>query len=121
MPSIETIHPVTVKEIGTIDINATLNFKDGDKPVFTGTTPENAKYMLVFEEWRTDGGDGLVLTNGLMMMNIMVMIKTITTFDKNKTYHYNLFVQPTHNAGSEGWVFGPHTKLIINGKEVTYV
>lgn len=120
MPSIETIHPVMVKEIGTIEINnATLKFKDGDKPVFTGTTPENAKYMLVFEEWRTDGE----WTRSDKWFNDDEHHgndKTITTFDKNKTYHYNLFVQPTHNAGSEGWVFGPHTKLIINGKEVTY-
>lgn len=120
MPSIETIHPVTLKEIGTIEINnVTLSFKDGEKPIFTGTTPEDAKYMLVFEEWRTDGEwtrSEEWFNNDEHHGND----KTINTFDKNKTYHYNLFVQPTHAAGEEGWVFGPHTKLIINGKEVSY-
>lgn len=120
MPSIETIHPVALKEIGTIEINnATLNFKDGEKPVFTGITPEDAKYMIVFEEWRTDGEwtrSEEWFNNDEHHGND----KTINTFDKNKTYHYNLFVQPTHAAGEEGWVFGPHTKLIINGKEVSY-
>lgn len=120
MPSIDTIHPVSLKEIDTIEINnASLNFKDGDKPVFTGTTPKDAKYMLVFEEWRTDGEwtrSEEWFNNDEHHGND----KTITAFDKNKTYHYNLFVQPTHEAGSEGWVFGPHTKLIINGKEVSY-
>lgn len=120
MPSIDTIHPVTLKEIGTIEINnATLNFKDGEKVVFTGTTPEDAKYMLVFEEWRTDGEwtrSEEWFNNDEHHGND----KIINTFEKNKTYHYNIFVQPTHEAGREGWVFGPNTKLIINGKEVSY-
>ena len=48
--------PATQKEIELIEINnATLTFKDGAKPVFTGTTPNDAPYALVFEEWRTDG------------------------------------------------------------------
>ena len=47
---------VEQKEIPVVEINnATLTFKDGDKPVFTGTTPNDAPYALVFEEWRTDG------------------------------------------------------------------
>ena len=47
---------VEQKEIPVVEINnATLTFKDGDKPVFTGTAPDDAPYALVFEEWRTDG------------------------------------------------------------------
>lgn len=47
---------VPQKEIPVVEINnATLTFKDGDEPVFTGTTPNDAPYALVFEEWRTDG------------------------------------------------------------------
>ncbi|MGN0509451.1 MAG: leucine-rich repeat protein, partial [Ruminococcus sp.] len=48
--------PVEQKEIEVVEINnATLTFMDGDKPEFTGTTPDGAPYVLVFEEWRTDG------------------------------------------------------------------
>ena len=39
--------PVEPKEIEVIEINnATLAFKDGDKPVFTGTVPENDQYAF---------------------------------------------------------------------------
>lgn len=56
IPAIDTIHPATPKEIETVEINnATLSFKDGDKPVFTGSVPDGAKYVLAFEEWKTDG------------------------------------------------------------------
>ena len=112
--------PVEQKEIEFVEINnATLTFKDGDKPVFTGTTPDGAPYVLVFEEWRTDGewtrsdewfndddhhGDD----------------KDITAFDKNKIYNYNLYLKTTAEGSEDGWYFGPNTKLKINGKEVSF-
>ena len=111
---------VPQKEIEVVEINnATLTFMDGDKPVFTGTTPDGAPYVLVFEEWRTDGewtrsdewfndddhhGDD----------------KDITAFDKNKIYNYNLYLKTTAEGSEDGWYFGPNTKLKINGKEVSF-
>lgn len=111
---------VEQKEIPVVEINnATLTFKDGDKPVFTGTTPDDAPYVLVFEEWRTDGewtrsdewfndddhhGDD----------------KVITAFDKNKSYKYGLYLLINAEGSEEGWYFGTNTKLKINGKEVSF-
>jgi len=111
---------VPQKEIEVVEINnATLTFMDGDKPVFTATTPARAPYVLVFEEWRTDGewtrsdewfndddhhGDD----------------KDITAFDKNKSYNYNLYLKTTAEGSEDGWYFGQNTKLKINGKEVSF-
>ena len=121
--TIKPTKPVEKKEIEVIEINnATLTFNDGDKPVFTGTTPDGAKYVLVYEAWKTDGegissaeffndDDHLTVWGG----------KLITTFDKNKTYTYMLYLKTTAEAGEDGWFFGPNTKLKINGNEVAFV
>ena len=42
--------------------NATLTFKDGDKPVFTGTVPENDQYAFRCEWWSLDENTGIVST-----------------------------------------------------------
>lgn len=48
--------PATQKEIELIKIyGSTISIWAGDEPEFTGTTPNDAPYALVFEEWRTDG------------------------------------------------------------------
>lgn len=106
-----------------VEINgATLNFKDGDKPVFTGTIPDDAKYMIVYEAWKTDG-EG-ISSDELFNYNDHLPIwggKLITTFDKNKTYTYTFYFKTTAQSGEDSWVFGPNTKLKINGKEVEFV
>ena len=54
--AVKTIAPVSQKEIEFVEINnATLNFKDGDKPVFTGSVPDGAPYSRPYEAWQTDG------------------------------------------------------------------
>ena len=118
--TIKPTKPVQEQEIDVVEINnATLNFKDGDKPVFTGTISDN-RYKFV--AWRTnDAGissvdwfnndDHLSYWGG----------KLITTFDKNKTYTYELALVTSATGSDEGWIFGPSTKLKINGQEVEYV
>ena len=110
----------TQKEIPVVEIdNATLTFKDGDKPVFTGTISDDAPYALVFEEWRTDGE----WTRSDEWFNDAEhhgSDKDITAFDKNKSYNYNLYLKTTAEGSEEGWYFGSNTKLKINGKEVSF-
>ena len=120
--TIKPTKPVQEKEIDVVEINnATLKFNDGDKPVFTGTISDS-RYKFVFEAWRTnDAGissvdwfnneDHLPYWGG----------KLITTFDKNKTYTYELALVTSATGSDEGWIFGSHTKLKINGQEVEYV
>lgn len=125
VPAIKTIKPtkpVQKQEIDVVEINnVTLKFNDGDKPVFTGTISDT-RYKFVFEAWRTnDAGissvdwfnneDHLPYWGG----------KLITTFDNNKTYTYELALVTSATGSDEGWIFGSHTKLKINGQEVGYV
>jgi hypothetical protein len=117
--NVETIRPEATKEISVIEINnATLTFKDGDKPVFTGTTPDDAPYVLVFEEWRTDG-EWTRSDEWFNDADHHGNDKDITAFDKNKSYNYTFFIKTNYKAYEEGWCFGQNTKLKINGKEVS--
>ncbi|MGN0441125.1 MAG: hypothetical protein ACI4FO_00320, partial [Acutalibacteraceae bacterium] len=112
--------PTTQKEISVVEINnATLIFKEGDKPVFTGTTPDGAPYVLVFEEWRTDG-EWTRSDEWFNDADHHGDDKDINAFDKNKSYNYNLYLKTTAEGSEEGWYFGQNTKLKINGKEVSF-
>ena len=118
--NVDTINPKPAfKEIPVVEINnATLTFKDGDKPVFTGTTPDDAPYVLVFEEWRTDG-EWTRSDEWFNNADHHGNDKDITAFDKNKSYNYTFYIKTNHKAYEEGWCFGQNTKLKINGKEVS--
>lgn len=118
--NVDIINPKPAfKEISVVEINnATLTFKDGDKPVFTGTTPDDAPYVLVFEEWRTDG-EWTRSDEWFNNADHHGNDKDITAFDKNKSYNYTFYIKTNHKAYEEGWCFGQNTKLKINGKEVS--
>ena len=118
--NVDTIIPKPAfKEIPVVEINnATLTFKDGDKPVFTGTTPDDAPYVLVFEEWRTDG-EWTRSDEWFNDADHHGNDKDITAFDKNKSYNYTFYIKTNYKAHEEGWCFGQNTKLKINGKEVS--
>ena len=118
--NVDTIIPKPAfKEIPVVEINnATLTFKDGDKPVFTGTTPDDAPYVLVFEEWRTDG-EWTRSDEWFNNADHHGNDKDITAFDKNKSYNYTFYIKTNDKAYEEGWCFGQNTKLKINGKEVS--
>ena len=118
--NVDMINPKPAfKEIPVVEINnATLTFKDDDKPVFTGTTPDDAPYVLVFEEWRTDG-EWTRSDEWFNDADHHGNDKDITAFDKNKSYNYTFFIKTNYKAYEEGWCFGQNTKLKINGKEVS--
>ena len=105
--------PVEPKEIEVIEINnATLTFKDGDKPVFTGTVPENDQYAFRCEWWSLDENTGIVSTEPEWGGDIYN--KKITAFEAGKTYHYGVYVT-AYTAD-----ISPDAKLKINGQEVEY-
>lgn len=111
--NVETIRPETTKEISVSEINnATLTFKDGDKPVFTGTVPENDQYAFRCEWWSLDENTGIVSTEPEWGGDIYK--KKITAFDAGKTYHYGVYVT-AYTAD-----ISPDAKLKINGREVKY-
>ena len=111
-----TMTPTTVKVIDVVEINdATVSFKDGDKPVFTGTVPENDQYAFRCEWWSLDENTGIVSTEPEWGGDIYK--NKITAFEAGKTYHYGVYVVAVGYVESENttYVFGPNTKLKING------
>ena len=111
--NVETIRPEATKEISVIEINnATLTFNDGDKPVFTGTVPENDQYAFRCEWWSLDENTGIVSTEPEWGGDIYK--NKITAFEAGKTYHYGVYVT-AYTAD-----ISPDAKLKINGREVKY-
>lgn len=111
--NVETIRPQATKEISVIEINnATLTFKDGDKPVFTGTVPENDQYAFHCEWWSLDENTGIVSAEPEWGGDIYT--NKITAFESGKTYHYGVYVT-AYTAD-----ISPDAKLKINGREVEY-
>ena len=109
----------TVKVIDVVEVNGvTVSFKDGDKPVFTGSTPEGANYAFRCEWWELDSTTGLVSTEPEWGGDIYK--NKITSFKAGKTYRYGVFVSAYGDVGNTRYVFGPNTKLKINGKFVNY-
>lgn len=111
--NVETIRPEATKEISVIEINnATLTFKNGDKPVFTGTVPDDAPYAFRCEWWSLDENTGIVSTEPEWGGDIYK--NKITAFEAGKTYHYGVYVT-AYTAD-----ISPDAKLKINGRKVKY-
>ena len=111
--NVKTIRPQVTKEISVIEINnVTLTFKDGDKPVFTGTVPENDQYAFRCEWWSLDENTGIVSTEPEWGGDIYT--NKITAFETGKTYHYGVYVT-AYTAD-----ISPDAKLKIHGREVEY-
>lgn len=114
-----TMTPTTVKVIDVVEINnVTVSFKDGDKPVFTGKSPEGVKYAYNCEWWELDSKTGAISADFFSG----AYENKITAFEAGKTYHYGVYVKAVGYVESENttYVFGPNTKLKINGKFVNY-
>ena len=114
-----TMMPTTVKVIDVVEINnVTVSFKDGDKPVFTGKSPEGMKYAYNCEWWELDSKTGAISADFFSG----AYENKITAFEAGKTYHYGVYVKAVGYVESENttYVFGPNTKLKINGEFVNY-
>ena len=114
-----TMTPSTVKVIDVVEINdATVSFKDGDKPVFTGDVPDDVYYVLRAAWWELNSKTGAISADFFSG----AYENKITAFEAGKTYHYGVYVVAVGYVESENttYVFGPNTKLKINGEFVNY-
>lgn len=121
VPAVKTITASTVKVIDVVEINdASINFKDGDKPVFTGNVPDGANYALRAAWWELDSKTGLISTEPEWGSEIYE--NKISAFEAGKTYYYGVYVTAVGFVESENtsYIFGPDTKLKINGEFVNY-
>ena len=121
VPAVKTITASTVTVIDVVEINdATINFKDGDKPVFTGNVSDGANYALRAAWWELDSKTGLISTEPEWGSEIYE--NKITAFEAGKTYYYGVYVTAVGFVDSENtsYIFGPDTKLKINGEFVNY-
>ena len=116
--AIKKITPTVYQEkyIEEVEINnATISFKAGDKPVFTGKVSDEAPYVLRDESWETDGGNkGHHLGS---MWNDNNPDKLFNTFEGGKTYTYGIYFV---SYDYKGYFFTRDTKLKINGKYYNY-
>ncbi len=118
VPAVKTITASTVTVIDVVEINdVTVSFKNGDKPVFTGDVPDG-KYYYRAEWWELDSKTGAISADFFSG----AYENKITTFEAEKTYHYGVYVVSEGFVESENtsYIFGPDTKLKINGEFVNY-
>lgn len=101
------------QKIDLVEIDgATIDFKAGDKPVFTGTVPENSPNVLPqCEFWEGDDGSGV---NSYWFWDQNYK-NHIDAFESGITYTYGVYVK-----AARGYYFTQDTKLKINGKFYNY-
>ena len=116
LPHVKTMIPTESENPATIDLieihDVTVSFKDGDKPVFTGSVSENAAYAFRCEWWSLDSDTGILSTEPEWGGDIYT--NKITAFEAGKTYHYGVY-GTAYTAD-----ISPDAKLKINGREVNY-
>ena len=116
LPNVKTITPTESINPAVIDLieihDVTVSFKDGDKPVFTGSVSANAAYAFRCEWWSLDSDTGILSTEPEWGGDIYK--NKITAFEAGKTYHYGVYVT-AYTAD-----ISPDAKLKINGQEVNY-
>ena len=99
--------------------NATLSFKTGETPTFTAKVSDGYGdfYTLSCQDWSV----------GPWADSEQIIHATETsdeyafkTFEEGKKYNYSVFIDLTSEATKKNCKFDENTKLILNGKEVTY-
>lgn len=116
LPNVKTMIPIESDNPAAIDLieihDVTVSFKDGDKPVFTGSVSENAAYAFRCEWWSLDSDTGILSTEPEWGSDIYK--NKITAFEAGKAYHYGVYVT-AYTAD-----ISPDATLKINGQEVNY-
>ena len=116
LPNVKTMIPIESDNPAAIDLieinDVTVSFKDGDKPVFTGSVSENAAYAFRCEWWSLDSDTGILSTESEWGGDIYK--NKITAFEAGKAYHYGVYVT-AYTAD-----ISPDATLKINGQEVNY-
>ena len=99
--------------------NATLSFKTNETPTFTAKVSDGYGdfYTLSCQDWSV----------GPWADSEQIIHATETSdeyafkaFEKGKKYNYSVFIDLTSAAAEKNCKFDENTKLILNGKEVTY-
>lgn len=114
-----TLHYTTIIDVIEIS-DATLSFKAGDTPVFTGTVPESAPYYIDHEGW--DGSDGTGYTSSDYWNSRYDGTEgsfgtLITEFKDGVTYDYHIYLKLTEDGYNKGYRFDKDiTKLKLNGR-----
>ena len=99
--------------------NATLSFKTNETPAFTAKVSDGYGdfYTLSCQDWSVGPwADSDQIIHATETSDEYVF----KTFEKGKKYNYSVFIDLTSAAVEKNCKFDENTKLILNGKEVTY-
>ena len=114
IPAVESITSAAVQ-------NVDFSIQPGDAPKATAEVPDHdaGKYEIAYECWQEFEHNKPVAAwysdNGSHGS-----LPAITRFEAGKTYRYGVFVSANGDVGNVRYVFGPDTKLKINGNFVNY-
>ena len=116
--------PIERKAVKQIEISgATTEFKDGDRPIFSGKVPEGAPYRIYFEGWTS--ADGGVTSsedwNQRYGDHENSWGKLLESFESGVPYHYEVYIQLTDEGLEQGYYFDKdETSLVVNGQPVKF-
>ena len=95
---------------------ATIKFKVGDKPSFTGNV--TSPYVDIdHERWDADDKSGYGITSSDYRNN-RYKDKLLTSFESGKNYVYGVYFKISDSGMEEGYHFDKNTKLYINDQEI---
>lgn len=99
--------------------NATLSFKTNGTPTFTAKVSDGYGdfYTLSGQDWSVGpwaNSDQIIHATERSDEYVF------KAFEKGKKYNYSVFIDLTSAAAEKNCKFDENTKLILNGKEVTY-
>ena len=110
--TITQAYTVYATQIAAIRLeNATLTFKAGDAPRFTGTVPEGACYTLARQSWFEDKEGGKGVTTDPNYTEYVG--KELTAFAEGQRYSYLAKITP-----QDGYTVTDDCRYFLNGQEV---